>query len=116
MVQLDQGLSRRLDAASVPANEYLQQFPMPVLVMLAKLVAYVAGSFAAVLLVVAFIDESLLEAQVLSFLLIPQLWLLCPCCGFCRCAPEHLSSAILNSLRSFGPCTCKPLTAKEFKP
>ena len=44
--------------------EYTNQFPSPLTSMIAKFVAFVAGSFAAVLLGVALMDETLLEAHV----------------------------------------------------
>jgi autophagy-related protein 9 len=54
----------RLSAAYPNANKYVAQFPSPVVNILAKFVSYVVGSFAAIALVCAMIDDRLLQAYV----------------------------------------------------
>ena len=51
----------RLLASQKAAEKYIGQFPMPVLSHVAKFVAFLTGSFAALLLFVALIDDDLLE-------------------------------------------------------
>lgn len=52
---------RRLNASHRAAEKYIGQFPSPVLSHAAKFVAFVAGSFAALLLATALVDDNLLE-------------------------------------------------------
>ena len=54
----------RLQYAAKPATEYVDQFPSHFRSLIAKFVTFVAGSFAAFLILLAFIDESLLEARI----------------------------------------------------
>ncbi|CAI5464577.1 unnamed protein product [Closterium sp. Yama58-4] len=61
--EVDHLTSQRLDAACPRADEYLAQFPSPLLSLAAKLLSFVAGSLAALLLALALADEKLLEAQ-----------------------------------------------------
>ena len=51
----------RLNASHKAAEKYIQQFPSPVLSHMAKFVAFLAGSFAALLLFMALVDDTLLE-------------------------------------------------------
>lgn len=51
----------RLDASYEAAVKYVGQFPSPLVTLVAKFVAFVAGSFAALLLGLSFLDENLLE-------------------------------------------------------
>lgn len=62
--ELEHLFVQRVNASYQHAVDYTKQFPSPIVSMLAKLVSFVAGAFAAVLLIIALIDESLLEAQV----------------------------------------------------
>ena len=57
----------RLNSSYRHAVEYVKQFPSPVTSMIAKLVSYIAGSFAAVILFISLVDESLLEGHVSSW-------------------------------------------------
>lgn len=63
-MQLDHLFQRRLNASYQHAVAYVKQFPSPIVSMVAKFVSFVTGACAAVLLGVALLDESLLEAQV----------------------------------------------------
>ena len=51
----------RLNASHKAAERYIAQFPSPMLSSMAKFVAFIAGSFAALLLFLALMDDSLLE-------------------------------------------------------
>ncbi len=51
----------RLNASHKAAEKYIQQFPSPALSHAAKFVAFLAGSFAALLLFMALVDDMLLE-------------------------------------------------------
>lgn len=51
----------RLNASHKAAEKYISQFPSPMLSHVAKFVAFIAGSFAALLLFVALMDDNLLE-------------------------------------------------------
>lgn len=50
-----------MDASYEAAVKYVGQFPSPLVTLVAKFVAFVAGSFAALLLGLSFLDENLLE-------------------------------------------------------
>jgi hypothetical protein len=63
-LQLDHLFQRRLNASYQHSVAYVKQFPSPIVSMVAKFVSFVTGACAAVLLGVALLDESLLEAQV----------------------------------------------------
>lgn len=56
----------RLNNSVVDASNYLKQFPSPLISILAKFVSFVSGGFAAILIIIAFLDESLLEGHVSS--------------------------------------------------
>lgn len=58
--ELPHVFDRRINGSYKPANEYELQFPTPVLAVVAKCMAFVAGSMAAVLLALALVDEELL--------------------------------------------------------
>ena len=57
----DQNLQCRLNASHRAAERYIQQFPSPMLSHVATFVSYMAGSFAALLLFLAMVDDMLLE-------------------------------------------------------
>ncbi|KVH94273.1 Autophagy-related protein 9 [Cynara cardunculus var. scolymus] len=46
------------------ASDYLKQFPSPILSIIAKFVSFVSGGFAAILIIIAFLEESLLEGHI----------------------------------------------------
>lgn len=47
-----------------PASDYLKQFPSPILSIIAKFISFVSGGFTAILIIIAFLEESLLEGHV----------------------------------------------------
>lgn len=54
----------RLYSSYKHAVEYVKQFPSPIISMIAKLVSYIVGAFAAVIILISLMDESLLEGHV----------------------------------------------------
>lgn len=62
-----------MNSSLVNASDYLKQFPSPILTIVAKFISFVSGGFAAVLIIIAFLEESLLEGHVI-------LWI--PCIKF----------------------------------
>ena len=48
---------------SKPAIDYVKQFPSPIVSLIAQFISFVAGGFAAILIIIAFLDESLLETH-----------------------------------------------------
>lgn len=61
--ELDHLFKHRLNASIKHAIDYVKQFPSPIVSLIAKFIAFVAGGFAAILIIIAFLDESLLEAH-----------------------------------------------------
>ena len=55
--------ARRCARAHKPASEYVRQFPSPLMAIAMKFVSFVVGSFAALLIVLTFIDDSILEVH-----------------------------------------------------
>lgn len=64
LTQLEHMFKHRLNSSYKYAVEYLKQFPSPIINTIAKLVSYIAGAFAAVIILISLIDESLLEGHV----------------------------------------------------
>ncbi len=56
-------LPRRLNASHAAAEKYIAQFPSPLLAHCARFVAFIAGSFAALLLGAALVEDALLERR-----------------------------------------------------
>ncbi|KAJ4779778.1 Autophagy-related protein 9 [Rhynchospora pubera] len=54
----------RMSNSAIHASNYLKQFPSPLISIIAKFISFVSGGFAAILIIIAFLDESLLEGQV----------------------------------------------------
>lgn len=61
--ELDHMFKQRLNCSYKHAVEYMKQFPSVILSLVAKFISFVAGGFAAILIIIAFLDESLLEAH-----------------------------------------------------
>ena len=62
--QVDHLFKHRINSSIVHASDYLKQFPSPILTIVAKFISFVSGGFAAVLIIIAFLEESLLEGHV----------------------------------------------------
>lgn len=60
----------RINSSVVHASDYLKQFPSPIISIVAKFISFVSGGFAAILIIIAFLEESLLEGHVNIFLLL----------------------------------------------
>lgn len=54
----------RINSSVFHASEYLKQFPSPIISIIAKFISFVFGGFAAILIIIAFLDESLLEGHI----------------------------------------------------
>lgn len=54
----------RLNSSVINASNYLKQFPSPIISIVAKFISFISGGFAAVLIIIAFLDESLLEGHI----------------------------------------------------
>ncbi|GMH25770.1 hypothetical protein Nepgr_027613 [Nepenthes gracilis] len=54
----------RINSSAVHASDYLKQFPTPIISIVAKFISFISGGFAAVLIIIAFLDESLLEGHI----------------------------------------------------
>lgn len=59
--ELSHYLQHRLDASTHAADKYISQFPATMLSEVAKFLAFIAGSFAALLLFLTLLDDDLLE-------------------------------------------------------
>lgn len=59
--ELPHFLNKRLDGSQLAAQKYISQFPSPIVAHIARFMAFVAGSFAALLLFATAMDERLLE-------------------------------------------------------
>ncbi|KAL8089157.1 hypothetical protein AgCh_038796 [Apium graveolens] len=62
--EVDHFFKHRINGSVVHASEYLKQFPSPVLSIIAKFISFVSGGFAAILIIIAFLEESLLEGHI----------------------------------------------------
>ncbi|KAG2498771.1 hypothetical protein HYH03_003510 [Edaphochlamys debaryana] len=64
--ELPHYLHHRLSASHTAAVRYVEQFPAHTLAAVARFVVFVTGSFVALLLIMTFLDESLLERPLLG--------------------------------------------------
>ncbi|XP_043704370.1 autophagy-related protein 9-like [Telopea speciosissima] len=62
--EVDHLFRHRINNSLVHADDYLKQFPSPIVSIIAKFISFVAGGFAAILIIIAFLEESLLEGQI----------------------------------------------------
>ncbi|KAM0007117.1 hypothetical protein Hdeb2414_s0019g00550591 [Helianthus debilis subsp. tardiflorus] len=62
--EVDHLFKHRINSSVTHASDYLKQFPSPVLSIIAKFVSFVFGGFAAILIIIAFLEESLLEGHI----------------------------------------------------
>ncbi|GLJ42584.1 hypothetical protein SUGI_0882740 [Cryptomeria japonica] len=61
--ELEHLFKSRLSGGIEHANDYVRQFPSPVVSLIAKHVSFVAGGLEAILIFIAILEESLLEGQ-----------------------------------------------------
>ncbi|KAG9153990.1 hypothetical protein Leryth_000500 [Lithospermum erythrorhizon] len=62
--EVDHLFKHRINSSLVHASNYLKQFPSPIISVVAKFISFVSGGLAAVLIIIAFLDESLLEGHI----------------------------------------------------
>jgi len=62
--QVEHFFRHRINSSVIHASDYLKQ-PSPIISVVAKFISFIAGGFAAVLIIIAFLDASLLEGHVL---------------------------------------------------
>ncbi|KAE8681780.1 nephrocystin-3-like [Hibiscus syriacus] len=62
--EVDHLFKHRINSSVMHASEYLKQFPSPIISIIAKFISFVSGGFAAVLIIIAFLEESLLEGHI----------------------------------------------------
>lgn len=62
--EVDHLFKHRINSSIVHASDYVKQFPSPILTIVAKFISFVSGGFAAVLIIIAFLEESLLEGHI----------------------------------------------------
>ena len=63
--QVDHFFKHRINSSILHASDYLKQFPSPIITIVAKFISFVSGGFAAILIIIAFLEESLLEGHVM---------------------------------------------------
>ncbi|XP_065874046.1 autophagy-related protein 9 [Euphorbia lathyris] len=62
--EVDHLFKHRMNGSIVNASEYLKQFPSPIISIIAKFISFVSGGFAAIMIIIAFLEESLLEGHI----------------------------------------------------
>lgn len=68
--EMDHHLNARLEKSQKPAQEYINQFPNPSLMHLGNLLSFVIGSFVALLLCLALINDKMLESDFMGHALV----------------------------------------------
>ncbi|XP_010272081.1 PREDICTED: autophagy-related protein 9-like [Nelumbo nucifera] len=62
--EVDHLFKHRINSSVTHAAQYLKQFPSPIVAIVAKFISFVSGGFAAILIIIAFLEESLLEGHI----------------------------------------------------
>ncbi|XP_039008759.1 autophagy-related protein 9-like [Hibiscus syriacus] len=62
--EVDHLFKHRINSSVMHASEYLNRFPSPIISIIAKFISFVSGGFAAILIIIAFLEESLLEGHI----------------------------------------------------
>ncbi|XP_022758387.1 autophagy-related protein 9-like isoform X2 [Durio zibethinus] len=62
--EVDHLFRHRINGSVMHASEYLTQFPSPIISVIAKFISFVSGGFAAILIIIALLEESLLEGHI----------------------------------------------------
>lgn len=62
--EVDHLFKHRINSSLMHASEYIKQFPSPIVSIVAKFISFVSGGFAAILIIIAFLEESLLEGHI----------------------------------------------------
>ena len=69
---MDHLFRHRINNSVLHASDYLKQFPSPIISIIAKFISFVSDGFAAILIIIAFLEESLLEGHVMILLCLRQ--------------------------------------------
>ncbi|XP_073102874.1 autophagy-related protein 9 isoform X2 [Elaeis guineensis] len=64
--EVDHLFKHRINNSVEHTSNYLKQFPSPRINIIAKFISFVSGGFVAILIIIGFIDESLLEGHILG--------------------------------------------------
>ncbi|KAK9282421.1 hypothetical protein L1049_005338 [Liquidambar formosana] len=62
--EVDHLFKHRINSSVPHASDYIKQFPSPIVSVVAKFISFVSGGFAAILIIIAFLEESLLEGHI----------------------------------------------------
>ncbi|XP_061358504.1 autophagy-related protein 9-like isoform X2 [Gastrolobium bilobum] len=62
--EVDHLFKHRINNSVLHSSDYLKQFPSPIISIIAKFISFVSGGFAAILIIIAFLEESLLEGHI----------------------------------------------------
>uniref|UniRef100_A0A7N0UXA4 Autophagy-related protein 9 n=1 Tax=Kalanchoe fedtschenkoi TaxID=63787 RepID=A0A7N0UXA4_KALFE len=62
--EVDHLFRHRINSSLVHASDSVKQFPSPIISVIAKFISFVSGGFAAILIIIAFLEESLLEGHI----------------------------------------------------
>ncbi|KAL5136734.1 Autophagy-related protein 9 [Glycine soja] len=62
--EVDHLFRHRINSSVLHASNYIKQFPSPIISIISKFISFVSGGFAAILIIIAFIEESLLEGHI----------------------------------------------------
>ncbi|KAJ6736226.1 APG9 AUTOPHAGY 9 [Salix viminalis] len=62
--EVDHLFKHRINSSVMHASDYLKQFPSPIISIIAKFISFVSGGFAAIMIIIAFLEESLLEGHI----------------------------------------------------
>ncbi|XP_047316037.1 autophagy-related protein 9-like [Impatiens glandulifera] len=62
--EVDHLFKHRVNNSVPHASDYIRQFPSPIVSIIAKFISFVSGGFAAILIIIAFVEESLLEGHI----------------------------------------------------
>lgn len=62
--EVDHLFKHRINSSVMQASDYLKQFPSPIITIIAKFISFVTGGFAAILIIIAFLEESVLEGHI----------------------------------------------------
>ncbi|KAH0925696.1 hypothetical protein HID58_017952 [Brassica napus] len=71
--EVDHLFKYRINNSAEHASEYLNQFPSHIISIVAKFVSFVSRSFSAVVIIIAFLEESLLEDHYTGMMLLEEM-------------------------------------------
>ncbi|KAK7355910.1 hypothetical protein VNO80_15174 [Phaseolus coccineus] len=62
--EVDHLFKHRINTSVFHASNYIKQFPSPIISVIAKFISFVSGGFVGILIILAFLEESLLEGHI----------------------------------------------------